>query len=168
MCSKSPGSVWSVPTSLSGGGAPWTTCQRPSPSLSYTGGPIPYWKLISFTIGLRKLPESRWNLMERWMPCQAGKTSLTLRCLLVLAQVGCIGVGTLFQTNSGKSYLYVVPLHNHHLKHSHRHIWTWSRLIITSPLQAPVLGQRSGMLPGTLTTWSTLTLILTLTTWSTS
>ena len=40
------------------------------------------------------------------MPCQAGKTSLTLRCLLVLAQVGCIGVGTLFQTNTWQ----VLPL----------------------------------------------------------
>ena len=40
------------------------------------------------------------------MPCQAGKTSLTLRCLLVLAQVGCIGVGTFFQANSWQ----VLPL----------------------------------------------------------
>ena len=40
------------------------------------------------------------------MPCQAGKTSLTLRCLFSLAQVGCIGVGTLFQTNSWQ----VLPL----------------------------------------------------------
>ena len=99
------------------------------------------------------------------MPCQAGNSSLTLRCLLSLFCRILIQMSGQFsdycvmrnQPNSIHPALFVYLLCRHLFSICFLGIcfsFWFAGIFSLFAFQASVLGQRSGMLPGTLTTWS--------------